>query len=165
MTESLVACLTKNPTTEEATLAEQCGLHTGTSVPFWMLARVALRGDETAAKANATGRWIATRRSFERRMRRLAAASALALLGSLGTWAVSALSRAHDAGIEQERVAQLSHRIDDLGRQIEAIQQVMLRKSGIDPLAPSGSFDIDGNVIHDKMSLIIRTPDLCSVTQ
>ena len=156
--ESPVAYLTKDPTPDEATLAEQCGLHTGAAAPFWMLVRVAIRTHATAA-------WISARRSFERRMRKLAWAAALALAGNIGVWVTSALGHAKDAGVEQERVAALGHHVEELGRQIEEIRQVMLRKSGIDPLAPSGAFDIDGNVIRDKMSLITRTPDFCSIAE
>lgn len=147
------------PTPEEATLAQLCGLHAGSQVPFWMFARVAERTHSVSI-------WAGTRRAIERKLRRWLIAGAAFAATNLGGAIIFVMHRAEDNGAAREHVAQLERgieryrqeaeaRISELREDVRDLRRELRKVTGADAVIPGDSAEpFTRSLIPDKYSSI-----------
>lgn len=150
------AAFLKLPASDEGKLlTEQADQFSGSLVPFWMFAEVAVRQRKTSA-------WIADRTKIEGKIRRRAAAGLatlaanLVLLFGYAAHRLEAGGAAEERAIQQERAAverrdTLEREIQDLRIDVRELRAAMRRMSGVDGLGPESS---ESPLDPDRISIL-----------
>jgi hypothetical protein len=166
--------LAQEPTPHERLLGKQADLHDGAAVPWWMFAKVVLRGHAIAL-------WVARADTLSKRTRRWLIAGVTIALANLGGVALYSVHRIQESAVAEERSAVLrqtvaddraemlrriaemtgllQHQIDELKLDVRELRRALHRLSGRDPLPgnrgpdnPDGVPDSRLWTVPDKLS-------------